>query len=227
MNINMSGESKEQWERLRSSKKNMEYCIESDKESYEKNCIRDIKNQQLAKILIGVLGMKEQTHIISLGVGKAHLEWYLKHMNPNVQICCTDYTEKALTNLEKVFVTGNNFLQFDMLKDDYKRLKGYDYVLLNRVNSEFSFTQWKGIYDKMAKSGIRKIIFIPSRFGNVADFCKSVLNRLDEKRAVKISWRYTEYEFLKMWKHYYRIVKKISFNDSAIYCLELRKNNFI
>ena len=56
MNIDMSGESKECWERLRSSKKNPEYCIESDPESYEQNCIRDKGNQQLAQILIGILG---------------------------------------------------------------------------------------------------------------------------------------------------------------------------
>ena len=158
-----------------------------------------------------------------MGVGKAHLEWHLKHMNPKLHICCADYTEKALIDLEKVFVIGDNFLQFDMLKDDWKRLTRYDYCLLNRVNSEFSSIQWKGIYAQMAKSGIKKIIFIPSRFGNIADFCNSILNAKFKKGEAKVSWCYTEYEFLKMWKPYYRVIKKISFDDSAIYCLKLRE----
>lgn len=219
----MSGGAKEQWERLRQSKKNKEYCIENDRISYEKNCACDRKNQRLAQILTEIFAGGGVNRLVSLGVGKGHLEWHLKDINPKMYICCTDYTEKALFALKKVFITGDSFMPFDMLTDDWGNLSGYDVVLLNRLNSEFDFTQWKRIYAEMAGSGIRRIIFIPSGFGGISDFLNNMPNTFHKEEAAKISWCYTEYEFLKMWKRYYRTVRKISFNDSAIYCLDLKR----
>lgn len=216
----LNGNSKEQWEALRASKRNKAYCIESDIDSYEENCKQNLESERVAKILDKVLGCRDW-HIVSIGVGKANLEWHLKRLNPKLHLCCADYTGQALLELQKVFTSCDSFLEFDMLKDDWEKINKFDFVLLNRVNTEFTFNEWREIYRRMAINKVRRVIFIPCGFGSIHEFYTNLKNMFN-KKAVKISWCYTEYEFLKMWKKHYRVVKKISFNDSAVYFLELR-----
>lgn len=217
----LSRDSKEQWEALRTSKRNKAYCIESDIDSYENNCRHNLESKCVARILDKVLGNRNW-HIVSIGVGKANLEWHLKARNPKLHLFCADYTGQALLELQKVFISCDGFLEFDMLKDDWGRLNNFDFILLNRVNTEFSFNEWREIYRRMSINKIRRIIFIPCGFGSIHELYLNLKN-IFNKNTAKISWCYTESEFLRMWKTYYRVVKKISFNDSAVYFLELKQ----
>ena len=120
----------------------------------------------MAKIMCEKL-LKDCNSVASLGVGKGILEWHIKQINTSLKVDCADYTVNSINQLKKVFSLGDDFFVFDMLKDDWKSLNGYDCVILYRMSTEFDKKTWEIIFKKMYAAKINKIIFVPTGLDSV------------------------------------------------------------
>lgn len=226
---------KNNWDILRMDENESPFSIEKNIKSYEENCKRSLDYNKVAKLITSTIKKYnlDDRKIISLGVGKAVLEWHIKNLSPNTIIECSDYTNKSMSQLKRVFPSINKIFVFDILHGDYSLLDSEAVYIMHRISTEFSFDNWCKIFSKMYNSNVRYIIFIPTGL----DTCKTMFiekakhlrNVLLCKNDIFCGWLYSEKEFKKIFAcrgsiPKYLIKERITFKKTAIYLLE--KNNY-
>ncbi len=171
------------WDLLRTNEKAGPFSIEREINAYEQNCDSSQAFKDAARIICRLLKQYNiKNRLVSLGCGKGIVEWHIKRFMPELYIKCTDYTSEGLKLLEKVFISCNEFDVFDMMADkDYESLRQDDTVLMFRVSTEFSLNQWKEIFDKIYRGGVKYIVFVP------ADILTLPI-LINEKRAFFSNW---------------------------------------
>lgn len=215
--------SKGNWDILRNIYMDKNFAIEDTVEKYEENCRCEESYREAAKILCDEFKHRKCKNVVSVGVGKGILEWHIKNIKPDIKVTCTDYTEKALKKLSKVFRNVDALLCFDMIKDDWSVLNGYDYVILYRVSTEFSFPEWRKIFEQMNEKHIKRIIFIPTGLDTwksmLIELYRHIIRTVLKKKDIFCGWLYSENEFRKMWEGQYREEKCIYLQNTAIFFL--------
>lgn len=191
------------WDILRCDEKKSPFAIERTVEEYEENCRKSVEYEKAADILCKLIVSYGDGKLVSMGCGKGILEWHIKKKLPDLNIECTDYTEKSVKLLRNVFTECNNISVFDMLNGDYGKWKGAT-VLIYRVSTEFTSKEWKTIFDKMYHAGIESIIFVPAElltfktmFGEKT---RKLINFLKGNPTTFCGWMYSKSEFLKMFR---------------------------
>lgn len=82
----------------------------------------------------------------------------------------------------------------------------------------------------MSEAKIKKVIFIPSRMCGLKTFFEDLRkfkNKLYDiletgKLEGVVSYAYSEWEYLRMWKGHYNLVRKVNINDTVAYFLKLK-----
>ncbi len=222
---------KDNWSILREDEEEAPFCIEKDIISYEKNCEQSVEYKKTAELVSWCIKKYnfEDKKIISLGVGKGILEWHLKKLMPNIAIECTDYTERAILQLQKVFSKLDGAYAFDMLRGNYFDLDIKALFVMHRISTEFDLNEWYEIFAKMYDAGIENIIFIPTgldTFKTMYIEKKGHLkNILCKRKDIFCGWLYTESEFKRMFRNrenrpMYIIEERIAFEQTALYLLK-------
>lgn len=218
---------KENWDILRNIGMDKNFAIEDTAEEYEENCRCEESYREIAKILCNEFEHKKCKNVVSVGVGKGILEWHIKNIKPALKVTCTDYTGRALDKLSKVFRNVDTLLCFDMIKDDWSILNEYDYVILYRVSTEFSFKEWKHIFKQMREKHIERVVFIPTGLDTwksmLIELYRHIIRRVLKKRDIFCGWIYSENEFKKMWEGQYREEKCIYLQNTAVFFLTRMK----
>ena len=214
---------KDNWNILRNADMDKNFSIEETVEEYDKNCRLEESYRNVAEILCDEFDRKKSYNIASVGVGKGILEWHIKNMRPDIKVTCTDYTEEALKKLKKVFRKADALLCFDMLKDDWSMLNQYDYVILYRVSTEFSFSEWKKIFEQMSEKQIEHVVFIPTGLDTYKNMLLELSGHLvrimRKKKDIFCGWLYSENEFRRMWKGKYVEERCIYIQNTAVFFL--------
>ena len=224
----------ENWDLLRNDDKETPFSIEKSVESYEQNCQSHSSNmyKQAAEIIsaeINTHNLKDKK-IISLGVGKAILEWHLKRINPSMRIECTDYTPQAIESLKKVFVNMDSAYTFDVINGDYTQFTqgGGVILLMCRISTEFSKRDWRKIFQKIYDAGIENLFYLPADFITFKDAIRSNLRRIIRQlQGIKYTfcgYHYSESEYYDMFcgnsKHkLFDIVSAAKWDNSKIFLL--------
>lgn len=213
------------WDVLRTDDRESPFAIEKNMEIYEKNCMASARDKDAVQRVCQLLEDVEVNKVISLGAGKAILEWHLKKMKPELAVECTDYTEKAIERLKNVFKDMDSSYRFDMLNGNYSELDINAVFLMNRVSTEFSIDEWYRIFESMHGAGILYIIFIPTGLDNCWSMLKEklffLLNILRRRRNICCGWLYSENEYLRMFSMGgYSIEKRLEFDGTAAFLLK-------
>ena len=135
------------WDILRTESGESAYAIEDSTKEYERNCKEAVSYEISSKYIADILKKQRCKHVVSLGVGKGILEWHLKKQMPELYIECTDYAESAIEKLKTVFVDGDDFHRFDMLKGDYQIFNKDAFFIMYRVSEEFCYSDWCKIFE--------------------------------------------------------------------------------
>lgn len=199
------------------------FAMEDSKEDYIQNAKRASTYKTYAEEILNVLG-GETKSLCSLGVGKGVLEWWIKSLSPEIELCCTDYTAKSLETLKDYFPECDEIKTFDMLHGDYSILADYDAILLFRVSTEFDSQEWNDIFEKIAAARIRKVVFVPAELMTAKDIVGEIYRRMkaviQEEESVFCGWLYSESEFKKMFSKYFLIDNKKYVLNTGIYVLK-------
>lgn len=155
---------KSAWDSLRTVTDNHAFCFESSVEEYEANCARRTDCREVAEAIRDMLPTlgKEVSRLVSLGAGKGIVEWHLKRLVPELNLTCTDYAEAGVDSLRRYFHACDEVMAFDMLKDDYGLFGNNTVLLMNRVSTEFTSSEWLHIFRACRHAGIRHILFLPT-----------------------------------------------------------------
>ena len=228
----MSGDSlnKENWDILRNDDAEGPFSIEKDVEQYEQNNRGAVFYENVAKIILSELQKRNSANkVISLGVGKGILEWHLKNLKPDLTVECTDYTEKAIEQIKRVFIKVDAAYTFDMLEGDYSQFDKDAFIIMFRVSTEFNAKQWTMIFNKMNDSGVKNIIFVPVELCTRKDMVREKYNHM--KRIIKhrkdifCGWLYTEKEIKAFFrgnreKPNYSVDTEIAIENTAVFFLK-------
>lgn len=163
--------------------------------------------------------------VVSLGAGKGIVEWHLKKLLPSLPMICTDYAESGVASLRHLFPACDKVMVFDMLKGDYS-VFGKDAVLLmNRVSTEFTPTEWKQIFKSCRSSGVKYILFVPTEIASIRlktmETLRHLARRVLRRRDTFCGWLYSRREFDMLISSQYIIEGFKKIGHSAIYKLTL------
>ena len=159
----------------------------------------------MVKKVLNKLGAKR---IISFGCGKGILEWHLKQMD-RFEITCSDYALPGLERLKAVFPTCDAFLQYDLLQGSPEEISSYDAAIMYRISTEFTPDEWRNVFDRVSRAGIKYVIFIPTEIANVRFVLREkyihLKNKLLRRKDVLCGYCYTKKEFPRFWDGCYDI----------------------
>lgn len=194
----------ENWDVLRTYETKGEFSIERTIDDYISNCERKNDYKETAKIISNIIKRNKWKNAVSMGAGKCILEYHIKKLLPELNIECTDYTQKSLALVEKVFINCNGFFNFDMLYDDYNILKEKNVIIMNRVSTEFTRRQWKEIFQNMYNAGIQNIIFIPTEIMTfrmaIEEMWRYLINIIHRRKNIFCGWMYSRREYLSFFE---------------------------
>lgn len=98
---------------------------------------------------------------------------------PGITMVCSEYSQKNVDILKKVFIESSDIVTFDIVKGDWKQIKDFylhDYtstLLMYRLDAGFTNKEWREIFESIFSSGIDRIIYIPTTLLTVL----SIFNR--------------------------------------------------
>ena len=218
---------KEAWDSLRVGTENPAFQFEATLEEYESNCARRTDCCEVAKtIRDAILSIGAGvSSVVSLGAGKGIVEWHLKKLLPSLPMICTDYAESGVASLRQLFPACDKVMVFDMLKGDYS-VFGKDAVLLmNRVSTEFTPTEWKQIFKSCRSSGVKYILFVPTEIASIRlktmETLRHLARRVLRRRDTFCGWLYSRRKFDMLIPSQYSIEGFKKIGHSAIYKLAL------
>lgn len=221
------------WENLRKNNKSpKEFAIEKTRKDWIQNCLRQKDYRKTAQIICFIIKNNKWEKIVSLGIGKGILEYYIKKFLPETNMKCTDFTPESLQLLKNVFTECDRFSAFDMLNDNYNELENEDVVIINRLSTEFTKKQWKEIFEKLYLSNIHNILYIPTEIltlkMSLDEKRNMIANMLQGKNNIFCGWMYTQNEFKSFFlgtrkKPLYEIKHIYRLENSAIF--ELHRNS--
>lgn len=201
------------------------FALEDSKEEYIKNAKQTSSYKEFAQEILNVLG-GETKSLCSLGVGKGVLEWWIKALAPELELCCTDYTAQSLEKLKGYFPECNKIQEFDMLRGDYSLWAKYDAILMFRVSTEFDVDEWESIFNKIVLAGIKKVVFVPAELMTFKDIARELCLRIRSgwrgEKSVFCGWMYSEAEFEKIFDKFFNVDAVKYIHNTAIFALSSR-----
>ena len=213
------------WDILRTESGESAYAIEDSTKEYERNCKEAVSYEISSKYIADILKKQRCKHVVSLGEGKGILEWHLKKQMPDLYIECADYAESAIEKLKTVFVDGDDFHRFDMLKGDYQIFNKDAFFIMYRVSEEFCYSDWCKIFKKMKENGIKNILFIPDMLAteNLEIHMKKRHAKNAEQgiKDIFCGWIYSEDVLEEMFQTgEYEIAERHSMGELVLYMLK-------
>lgn len=205
------------WEKLRDNPKEIHYYIPKNKNEYISFVQAQGQYKKTCQELRKVINEYRITNILSLGCGRAHLEYNLSKM-VDIKIDVSDLTESIIKI--KSFKIFNNAYLLDFSKKFKLEKNEYQLVLLSRIDTELSDNQLEDLFESLYNSNIKYIYFIPAELLNfktllveIKLFIKSLLYR---KKRVFCGFARTEKSLISKWKGFYNF-KKDSQNNYLLY----------
>jgi hypothetical protein len=164
--------------------------------------------------------------VVSCGVGGAHLEYWLKHLLPEVDIYCSDYAPQTVERLRQVFPEAREITVFDMLNGAWNVVPGKTLYLMHRVDAELDDAQWPYIFRKMHQAGVKDIVFVPcgllTPWIYLKNILKPLLYRLIGRRLVFSGYLRTEHAFRSIFQEHYRLEEVFSDADFKAFVLSAK-----
>ena len=222
---------KSAWDSLRTGTDNHAFRFESSVEEYEANCARRADCREVAKAIRDMLLPlgKEVSRLVSLGAGKGIVEWHLKRLAPELNLTCTDYAEAGVDSLRRYFRACDEVMAFDMLKDDYGLFGNNTVLLMNRISTEFTPSEWLHIFQACRHAGIRHILFLPTELASLrlkaAETLHHMARKILRRNDTFCGWLYSKREIESLISVYYTIKESKGIGYTALYRLESRQNN--
>jgi hypothetical protein len=203
--------SKIDWDFLRKSKKDSEYYMPQTEGEY-KSIINEKNYENIIEVTSNYVNKNKLDTIVSLGSGRAALEYKLK-LKTGIRTIISDIT-KSIFTLKKL-----NFFDEVLLIDITKKLdiniSEKSIVILPRIDTELSDSQINQLFKTLNKKGVKHILFIPAQLISI----KSILIQvyvflkalIQNKSLVDCGYSRSRSRFKKLWKEFYDIHKSYNF----------------
>lgn len=209
--------SADSWDVLRES--HPQFSVSKNRKEWIRACDMQIRKDgqdggllRRAEEINDLIKKEGITHIFSVGVGGAGLEYQIKKLNPSIHLVCSEFAPQNVALLKAVFEEADDIVEFDILNGDWKEVKNKylsknSLCLMYRVDASFSDDEWQGIFQKMHDARIESILYIASSFLTILSICNRKWRELKWSRSksyiVFSGYLRTKTRFLSYWNDLY------------------------
>jgi len=214
------------WDTLRLDTIDTPYSIPEKRDDWIKKCLSNGKYIAQAKEIIKITEELGYKRIFSVGVGGAWLEYNIKQLKHDLHITCTDYAIKTIKRLRSVFIDCDKIEVFDIIKDNFPQKK--EFILLNRIDTEFDDKNLKKIYSNMANNGIENILVIATHILTIRYYFMSqlriIINKFRRRKMIFAGYSRTKSRFIELFEDDYFILREKGIDGVNSFLLQRKKN---
>ena len=102
--------------------------------------------------------------------------------------------------------------------------------MMSRISAEVSESLRPSVHSRMAASGVRWVLFVPSEFLTFRDAVSNCLSRLKAlvrgRRLVFCGWLRSQSDFRILWRDYYLLERELPVGELTGFLLRLNSQNF-
>ena len=126
------------WDSLRSvpdSEQSSAFFMPTDRDRWLQLAQETPGLSDQAKEIAALISREGFTSVVSVGVGRALLEYHLKRQLPKLPLICTEFSPQVVERLQHVFLECERVDCHDFTRDEWPRPTGRPLYLLNRVDT--------------------------------------------------------------------------------------------
>lgn len=198
----------EAWDLLRTSADGSAFAFPPTREQWIARCEADARLADRARAVLTLAGEAGASGIASYGVGVACLEYHLRRQRPGMPLRLSDYAPATVERLRLVFGGEADISVRDLLRDPIHAASS-ELVLLHRVDTEFSDTQWDALFCRMHEGCVEDVLLVPTEFlrprSLVAEGVRRTHNLIARRRVVFAGFLRTREVFESFWQSRYRV----------------------
>jgi hypothetical protein len=210
------------WDALRSAPNAPVFTVPESREHWLAVCASNDSLASKAELVARFADSLQVSAITSYGVGNACLEYHIHKARPELQLELSDYAPLTVARLRAVFREADSIDVIDLLADDLGPSRE-SLVLLHRIDTEFTSSQWHGIFERLYDAGVQHILFAPAQLLTVKSAVKEILRRavyrLVHRPLIAAGWIRTRSVFMAAWKPHYRLVEEGSDGATTYFLL--------
>lgn len=212
------------WEFLRNQKDEAAYYLPNRLQDYLKKYDSEEPSVEAFEI-INDINSNKVTKVFSIGSGIAALEYQIKKFS-NIFVLISDFNNSILRLKE--FNLFDEVVVFNILKQNLPIDESW-YVIMPRIDTEFSDEQLMNIFHKQYECGVNNICFIPAEYLSI----KTIITELKiflyavirgEKR-VFCGYARSLSTFKKLWAPFFFVRKYVKTKSRHLIFLSRVNNN--
>lgn len=153
------------WDALRlnnSADDNM-FGIPTSSAIWRERILANLILQERVKAILNLM-QGRFSRLNSYGIGSGGIEFLIKREAPHIFVEGSDCAPKTVERLRGLFKEADRIIQFNILNDEWVNDGPCCLYLFHRIDTEFDDQQWRIIFEKIWRTGIEYILFIPSEF---------------------------------------------------------------
>jgi len=211
------------WDRLRVSIADDAFRVPQDRKGWIAVC-QNAQVEAMASDLSRVIEAAGLPPVVSVGVGKAALEYYLKRKLPSLNLTCAEHSPEVVQRLRSVFTECDAVESFDMRSAHWPYAGSL--CLLSRVETELTDAEWRTAFTNMRQSGIRQVLMVSSGFvtplSAARELAHRVIARVKGRRATFAGYLRSEAAFRALWGGEWAIAEEHQVGGLKAYLLTVR-----
>ncbi len=145
--------------------------------------------------------------IVSVGAGRALVEYHIKRLAPELHLTCTEYSPKVVERLKRVFEEADEVTEFDITSSPWSRFRPGSLVLFNRLDTELDDRQWREVFRNTASSGVKDILMVATGFLTprtlLAEIWSRVVGLIKRRRLTFAGYTRTKARFCELWQPHF------------------------
>ena len=214
------------WDRLRLDSSLDGFALPRVRSAWLELCEGDREARRRAEHVARVVSDGAHTSVISIGVGRAHLEYWLKRLRPDVRLTCLDYAQRTVEVLQGLFQECDAVETFDLRVARWPAADGKALYLCCRVDTELSDAEWVQVFRRMADAGVRRVLFVPSGFLDGRTAAREAVGRLRSllsgRHSTFAGYLRTKAAFRQLWSASFVSIRQLAVGDQQAFLLERR-----
>ena len=218
--------SKAAWDRLRLDTTIDAFALPQVREAWVRLCEADDEARRRAEDVTRVVTEGGQSAVISIGVGRAHLEYWLKRERPELKLTCLEYATRTVDVLRGLFHECDLIDTFDLRAERWPRADPDTLYLCCRVDTELNDSEWGSVFSRMAAAEVRRVVFVPSGFLDARTVAREAVGRvkglLSGRPATFAGYVRTKAAFRQLWRSGFVERRELGVGDRQAFLLERR-----
>jgi hypothetical protein len=214
--------SEDAWDRLRLDTSLDSFALCRTRADWLRGCQADSAAERRATDISRILNTKPYKSLISIGVGRAHLEYWLKRQNPGIELTCLEYGARTVATLRQVF-TECEIIDVFNLQTCWPVAPPETLYLLCRIDQELDNPTWNSVFCQMAAAGASDVLFVACGFLNARCLAQLAMQRLTSlvrgRNPTFAGFIRTRTAFRQLWRPFYAETRELNVGELSAFML--------